>query len=149
MDTQKEKFKKLTNSKIIRSIILVISMFAIAIVTFICYIFLQVALAHAQEKSEQLPYTKYPSSFIYSFVDSCWRTLEQKQFRSESFWPDDYKTICSCILDKFRHVIRGSDFMKNWVPPYNPLQESVINGFSKECIQHVDYSKSQLNPDPA
>ena len=47
----------------------------------------------------------YPATYIYGFVEGCWKTVEENQTLAKSMWPDDIRAVCGCAIDAIRHAM--------------------------------------------
>ena len=47
----------------------------------------------------------YPATYIYGFVEGCWKTVEENQSLAKNMWPDDIRAVCGCAIDAVRHAM--------------------------------------------
>lgn len=56
----------------------------------------------------------YPSSFIFGYVTGCADQIEKTQTPiTKEFWPEEIRSICSCVVDAFRHSITYQEIIDN------------------------------------
>ena len=56
----------------------------------------------------------YPSSFIYGYVTGCADQVEKNQAPfTQSMWPEQVRSVCSCVVDAFRHSVTYQEILDN------------------------------------
>ena len=56
----------------------------------------------------------YPSSFIYGYVTGCADQVEKNQLPfTQSMWPEQVRSVCSCVVDAFRHSVTYQEILDN------------------------------------
>ena len=81
----------------------------------------------------------YPATYIYGFVEGCWKTVEENQTLAKSMWPDDIRAVCGCAIDAVRHAM-----------PYHEAEspnaetrakfDFITQGVLPQCIMEVEAS---------
>ena len=46
----------------------------------------------------------YPATYIYGFVEGCWKTVEENQTLQKHV-ADDIRAVCGCAIDAIRHAM--------------------------------------------
>ena len=113
------------------------------------YGFSFVSKVHAEHDSRTIFEPKYPSSVIYGFINGCYMTFEDAQYKSDQLWPDDLKNICGCIMDGLREAVPAKDFLKDWGDELTEEQRSLSNMFGMLCTEQIIKQKLRENRDPA
>ena len=56
----------------------------------------------------------YPSSFIYGYINGCYKATEQNQIPfTSNMWPDNLKNVCACVVDTLRHSLTYEEMLDN------------------------------------
>ena len=130
-------------------IIVILLIFAVSLpITCMTLITDSYGKVHAEE-SKTIFEPKYSSSVIYGFINGCYMTFEDAQYKSDQLWPDDLKNICGCIMDGLREAVPAKDFLKDWGDELTEEQRSLSNMFGMLCTEQIIKQKLRENRDPA
>ena len=79
----------------------------------------------------------YPGTYIYGFIDGCWRTVEQNQTLAKGMWPDDIRAVCGCAMDAVRHGMPFHE-AESRDPETRAKFDFITQGVLPQCIMEVE-----------
>ena len=79
----------------------------------------------------------YPATYIYGFVEGCWKTVEENQSLAKSMWPDDIRAVCGCAIDAVRHAMPFHE-AESPNPETKAKFDFVTQGVLPQCIMEVE-----------
>ena len=79
----------------------------------------------------------YPATYIYGFVEGCWKTVEENQSFAKSMWPDDIRAVCGCAIDAVRHAMPFHE-AENPDAEIRAKFDFVTAGVLPQCIMEVE-----------